>query len=108
MTIEDIIEEIVGEIRDEFDADEEEEIEEIGDNHLIVDGMVSISEINDYFGLDIDTKEWDTIGGWLYSQNNEMEEKDIYMQDGVAFTLLERDHNRFCKLEIIKKKGNEE
>ncbi|MCJ8011790.1 hemolysin family protein [Paenibacillus sp. KQZ6P-2] len=108
VTIEDIIEEIVGEIRDEFDTDEEDEMKELEENHLIVDGMVSVSEINDYFNLDIDTKEWDTIGGWLYSQNNEMEEKDTFMQDDVAFILLERDHNRFCKLEIIKKRGNEE
>ncbi|GIP28125.1 membrane protein [Paenibacillus sp. J23TS9] len=108
VTIEDIIEEIVGEIRDEFDGDEEEEIEELEKNHLIVDGMVSVSEINDYFNLDLDTKEWDTIGGWLYSQSNEMEEKESYTQDGVTFILLERDHNRFCKLEIIKKRRSEE
>jgi len=108
VTIEDIIEEIVGEIRDEFDGDEEEEIEELEKNHLIVDGMVSVSEINDYFNLDLDTKEWDTIGGWLYSQSNEMEEQESYTQDGVTFILLERDHNRFCKLEIIKKRRSEE
>ncbi|WP_136608102.1 hemolysin family protein [Paenibacillus dokdonensis] len=108
VTIEDIIEEIVGEIRDEFDGDEEEEIEELAKNHLIVDGMVSVSEINDYFNLDLDTKEWDTIGGWLYSQSNEMEEQESYTQDGVTFILLERDHNRFCKLEIIKKRRSEE
>ncbi|MDR9852532.1 hemolysin family protein [Paenibacillus sp. VCA1] len=108
VTIEDIIEEIVGEIRDEFDADEEEEIQEVEKNHLIVDGMVSVSEINDYFNLDLDTKEWDTIGGWLYSQNNEMEEKESFMHEGVTFTLLERENNRFCKLEIIKETQSEE
>ncbi|MGN7360796.1 hemolysin family protein [Paenibacillus sp. SAF-054] len=108
VTIEDIIEEIVGEIRDEFDSDEEEEIQEVAHNHLVVDGMVSVTEINDYFNLDIDTREWDTIGGWLYSQNNEMQEKEAYVEDGVTFILLERDHNRFCKLEVIKKRRNEE
>ncbi|MBE9916313.1 HlyC/CorC family transporter [Paenibacillus donghaensis] len=108
VTIEDIIEEIVGEIRDEFDSDEEEEITELAENHLIVDGLVSISEINDYFHLDLDAKEWDTIGGWLYSHHNEMEEKESFVHEDVTFILLERDHNRFCKLEIIKNKQSEE
>ncbi|HWO55380.1 MAG TPA: hemolysin family protein [Paenibacillus cookii] len=108
VTIEDIIEEIVGEIRDEFDADEEEEVQEVEKNHLIVDGMVSVSQINDYFHLELDTKEWDTIGGWLYSQSNEMEENESFEHEGVTFKLLERENNRFCKLEIIKETQSEE
>jgi CBS domain containing-hemolysin-like protein len=58
--------------------------------------------------LDLDAKEWDTIGGWLYSHNNEMEEKESFVHEDVTFILLERDHNRFCKLEIIKNKQSEE
>lgn len=108
VTIEDIIEEIVGEIRDEFDKDEVEDIQEIGEQHLIVDGKVSISMINDYFFMDLDTKEWDTIGGWLYSQISEMAEGETFVYEGTAFTLLERDHNRYCRIEIKKIKMSEE
>ncbi|MEC0179864.1 transporter associated domain-containing protein, partial [Paenibacillus favisporus] len=101
-------EEIVGEIRDEFDKDEVEDIQEIGEQHLIVDGKVSISMINDYFFMDLDTKEWDTIGGWLYSQISEMAEGETFVYEGTAFTLLERDHNRYCRIEIKKIKMSEE
>ena len=53
VTVEDILEEIVGEIRDEFDADEVPEINKISENKTVVDGKVLIDEVNDLFGLDI-------------------------------------------------------
>ncbi|GAB6992342.1 hemolysin family protein [Paenibacillus pini] len=108
VTIEDIIEEIVGEIRDEFDGDEEEDIQIMSKHHMIVDGKVSLYVINDHFNLDLDSHEWDTIGGWLYSQQSEMEENESLVFDGVKFTLLERDNNRYCKLDIKKRKVSEE
>ncbi len=68
VTIEDVLEEIVGEIRDEFDAEEQLEVEKLGEGHLIVDGKVTLTHLNDLLNTDITSEELDTIGGWLYRQ----------------------------------------
>ncbi|MEZ4741162.1 MAG: hemolysin family protein [Bdellovibrionota bacterium] len=74
VTMEDILEEIVGEIQDEYDA-EEAKILEIGKGVYDIAGSVSISEFLVYFGIDedeVDTKEADTLGGWLTLLVSEM------------------------------------
>lgn len=67
VTIEDILEEIVGEIQDEFD-EETEEIKKTEDGKYIVDGKVHIEDINELLEVEIETENIDTIGGWVYSQ----------------------------------------
>jgi CBS domain containing-hemolysin-like protein len=64
ITIEDILEEIVGEIQDEFD-EPEAAIEPIGDDAYAIDGRIPISDVNDYFNLDLPTEDFDTIGGYV-------------------------------------------
>ena len=67
VTIEDILEEIVGEIQDEFD-EEVEEIKKTEDGNYFVDGKVLIEDINELLDIDIESENIDTIGGWIYSQ----------------------------------------
>lgn len=67
VTVEDIIEEIVGEIQDEFD-EERPEVEDKGNKTFSVDGKMLIEDVNETFELELDTEEYDTIGGWLYNQ----------------------------------------
>ena len=67
VTIEDIIEEIVGEIQDEFD-EERPMVEKRGENMYSVDAKLLLSELNDILELDFDEENVDTIGGWLYAQ----------------------------------------
>lgn len=67
VTVEDILEEIVGEIQDEFD-EERPEVEEKGDKTYSVDGKMLLEDVNDFFELELDTENCDTIGGWLYAQ----------------------------------------
>jgi CBS domain containing-hemolysin-like protein len=64
VTIEDILEEIVGEIQDEFDEGEAA-IEEVGDGAYAVDGRIPITEVNEYFALDLPHEDFDTIGGYV-------------------------------------------
>ncbi|MHA0857977.1 hemolysin family protein [Paenibacillus sp. CMAA1364] len=101
VTIEDILEQIVGEIRDEFDSDEEQEINRIEDNHIIADGKVSLVLINSLLLTSFDTEEWDSIGGWLYGHRSELEEGDQWQHENVTFTLLEKDKHRYCKVELF-------
>lgn len=103
VTIEDVLEQIVGEIRDEFDSDEVEEIQILDENHILFDGKVSLSKVNDLFSAALDTDEWDTIGGWLYSHQPEMNEQEDYEYEGLTFTLIEKEKHRFLKVAVASK-----
>ncbi|WHY64625.1 hemolysin family protein [Neobacillus sp. SuZ13] len=102
VTVEDILEEIVGEIRDEFDADEVPEINKISENKTIVDGKVLIDEINDLFGLDLENSDMDTIGGWILSEKMDVVEGDKVRYDNYEFKVLEIDGYHIKSLEILK------
>jgi len=67
VTLEDIMEEIVGDIQDEFDR-EHAAIVRQGDGSCLVSGSVLIEEMNSFFGMNLESGDYDTIGGWLYAQ----------------------------------------
>ena len=78
VTVEDIVEEIVGEIRDEFDTDEVEDITRVGENHFIFSGKVLIPDVNDLLGIHLSDEDVDTLGGWILSKKFGKSEKTLY------------------------------
>lgn len=102
VTVEDILEEIVGEIRDEFDADEVPEINKISETKTIVDGKVLIDEINDLFGLDLENTDMDTIGGWILSEKIDVVEGDTLKYNDYEFKILEVEGYHIKSLQILK------
>lgn len=102
VTIEDILEEIVGDIRDEFDTDDKPEIEKLGENHFVVDGKVLISEINELLKTDLENDEFDTIGGWIYSNNPVIKEGEQWEYGQLTFRIKKKVKHRIHKVEIIK------
>ncbi|MBD2871174.1 hemolysin family protein [Paenibacillus arenilitoris] len=100
ITIEDIIEEIVGEIRDEFDEDEVKEIEAIEPQRYLVDGKALISEVNAAAGTQLECDDVDSIGGWLFNQKPELPVGEPWTFDNLTFIIRERDNNRIRKIEI--------
>lgn len=67
VSIEDLIEEIVGDIRDEYDINEENEYLQIGEREYIVDGAMNLDDLNELLDIDLPTDENDSVGGYIYS-----------------------------------------
>ncbi|CAG7649217.1 hypothetical protein PAESOLCIP111_05819 [Paenibacillus solanacearum] len=101
ITIEDILEEIVGEIRDEFDADERKDVEKLDDNCYLLDGKVSLDDVSALTGLDLAEEEADTVGGWLYSQIDEAKAGKSLIRNHVTFIIREAAKHRIKKVELI-------
>lgn len=102
VTVEDILEEIVGEIQDEFD-EERPHIEQKADTTYSVDGRLLIEEVNDRFGLDINSDDYDTIGGWVFSQVEfPPQVGQVVYSHGYEFKVIEVDHLRIVRLMLRK------
>lgn len=104
VTVEDIIEEIVGEIRDEFDTDEVADIRKIGENHYIISGKVLMEDINDLLGTTLIEEEIDTFGGWFLSQNYDVKLGDQLSAEGYKFTVKEIEGHHILYIEVEKEK----
>jgi CBS domain containing-hemolysin-like protein len=102
VTAEDILEEIVGDIRDEFDEDEISDIRKIKDNHYILNGKVLISEVNDLLGTHLSEDEVDTIGGWFLTNNFEAVEGDILEKEGYIFKIKNIEEHHIHFIEVTK------
>ncbi|WP_379210976.1 MULTISPECIES: hemolysin family protein [Paenibacillus] len=102
VTMEDILEELVGEIHDEFDQ-YRPSIEKRDEYTHSVDGMLHIEEFNDYFGLEIESDDYDTIGGWMYAQVEIPPKKNQRVQfEDFEMIIDEVDHMRVSRL-IVRK-----
>jgi len=104
VTVEDILEEIVGEIRDEFDVDELPNVQKISDNHYIFDGKALIEEVNDLLQLEIDEEDVDTIGGWVLTEKIDVKKGDKIETDGYEFIVTDMEGHHIRTLEAKKKK----
>lgn len=102
VTVEDILEEIVGEIRDEFDVNEKPMIEKVNDTTSIVAGKVLLDEINTYFGTELEDDEVDTIGGWILTHNVDAENGTVVEGEGYQFIVEEIDGYQIKKVKITK------
>jgi CBS domain containing-hemolysin-like protein len=108
VTVEDILEEIVGEIRDEFDMDEIPMIRKVKENHYIVDSKLLVSEVNDLLGTEINDEDIDTIGGWFLTEEYEAKEGDTISYEAYTFKIIEMEEHHIKYIEIIKKSNAEE
>lgn len=106
ITLEDVLEEIIGEVQDEFDEEEETDIKEIGENTYIANAMMRIDEVVEYFGLKeslFEEDDVDTIAGLVVKLLGRIAEVgDTVSFNGLTFTVKEVDGARITKLQIYK------
>lgn len=102
ITLEDLLEEIVGEIRDEYDDDEEDAIQQIEENEYIADGNTKLDEINEVIGLDLESDDYDSIAGHLiYLLDHLPEVGESITDHNVVYTVDAVDKNRIDKVHIV-------
>ncbi|MBT2727647.1 HlyC/CorC family transporter [Bacillus sp. ISL-75] len=102
VTVEDILEEIVGEIRDEFDEDEVPEIRKVNENHFILDAKLLIEDANHLLGTDLFNEDMDTIGGWFLTQNFDIKTGTEIEAEGYLFKVHQSDGHHIQYLEVKK------
>lgn len=102
VTLEDIVEEITGEIRDEFDEDEQSLIKKLKNGHYLVDGWVSIQDVNSLFNISIPHEEVDTIGAYIFMIKYESKIGATYNIENVTFKVRSVDDNQIRQIEIWK------
>lgn len=107
VTIEDVLEQIVGEIEDEFDIDgEEETIQPLSDNEFVVKGQTEIEEFNEYFTSSLDEEEFDTIGGILMQAFGHVPVKDEKItMDSFRFEIINADTRRVKLVRVFTNKN---
>ncbi len=103
ITLEDLIEEIVGDIRDEYDYDEEDEIKAINENEYIVEGQMSLDDFNDSLGTSLASEEYDSIGGFIMEHLDRLAVTgDKVETPDVVLTVKSMEKNRIEKVYVYK------
>jgi len=110
ITLEDLLEEIVGEIRDEYDEDEEEFIQEIDDNIYLVEGSMKLDDINDTLDTDLQSDDYDSIGGIIIEYLDRLPEdgEEVTLSSGIQLKVQGIEQNRICKVLLTLPEENEE
>lgn len=103
VTVEDILEEIVGEIRDEFDSDEVLDRQKIGESHYIFNGKVLVEDVNTLMGTNIINGEIDTIGGWILSQKIDVKLNEALVYNEFEFIVKELDGRHIQTIEVVNR-----
>ena len=105
VTLEDVIEEIVGDIRDEYDTDAESQIQDLGDGRLLADAAAPIADIAHLLGREIPTEgEYDSIGGLIVAHSGRVPKIGAsFTIDGLQLIVRDADERRVVKVEIVDK-----
>lgn len=103
ITVEDLLEEIVGEIRDEYDDDEKELIQEMDDGSYLVEGSMKLDDINDVLGTDLESEDYDSIGGIIIECLDRLPEdnEEVTLENGIKLKVKGIDQNRIIKVQMF-------
>lgn len=110
ITLEDLLEEIVGEIRDEYDEDEEEFIQEVDERTYLVEGSMKLDDINDALDTDLESEDYDSIGGIMIEHLDRLPEdgEEVSLENGIRLKVQGIDQNRIIKVLMTLPETSEE
>lgn len=96
ITLEDILEEIVGEIHDEYDENEEENIKAVGEHEYIIEGSTNLDDLNDSLELNLESEDYDSLGGFIIEKLDRLPKADdsVVTEDGIRMVVEKLDKNR--------------
>ena len=100
ITLEDLLEEIVGEIRDEYDEDEEELIQELDEHTYLVEGSMKLDDINDELDTELGSEDYDSIGGLIIECLDRLPEdnEEVTLENGIHLKVQGIEQNRIVKV----------
>lgn len=110
VSLEDLLEEIVGEIRDEYDEDEKEWIRQVCDREYLIEGSVKLDDINDALCLQFASEEYDSIGGLIIEKLDHLpsETESVLTDDGITLTVEKMDKNRIETIRLRLPENHDE
>lgn len=110
ITMEDLLEEIVGEIRDEYDDDEKENIVKIAENQYLVEGSMKIDDINDVLDTDMNSEDYDSIAGLMIEQLDRLPEvgECVTLENDIVLRVSETDQNRVTRVLVKLPEASED
>lgn len=102
ITIEDLIEEIVGEIRDEFDMDELSSITKLSERQYEIDASVKLNDLEDSIGIELESEDYDSLGGYVIELLDHLPVVgETVKKDGITFRVVSMDKNRIERIGIV-------
>ncbi|MFI5277418.1 MAG: hemolysin family protein, partial [Ktedonobacterales bacterium] len=105
VTIEDVVEEIIGDIKDEYDK-EEQIFEQVSDTEFLVDAKISVDDLNERIDADLPAQDYDTLGGFVYTQLDKIPAVgDVVTYKDLTITVLGTKGRRVTKVKIVRESG---
>ena len=109
IAIEDIIEEYVGQIRDEYDEDELKQVKKIAENTYEVEGALNLTDLNETLGLELESENYNSVGGYIIEKLERFPVVgDKVETTTVRFEVIKVEDNRIEKVKIVLKSNKEE
>ena len=109
ITLEDILEEIVGDIRDQYDEDEEEELMDLGDGQYLVEGSMKLDDLNDILDLELSSEDYDSVGGLVIDRLEHLPSQGEEVVCGNVRLVVEQvEKNRIDKVHLYILPGEKE
>lgn len=110
ITLEDILEEIVGEIHDEYDENEESFLQKLGEREYMVEGALSLDDLNNRLGLELESEQYDSVGGFIIQYLDRLPEEgdEFTTEDGIRMVVEQMDKNRVQLVHLYLPESQEE
>lgn len=102
ITLEDILEEIVGEIHDEYDEKEDELVQKISDREYIIEGSMHLDDVNDHLNTELDSEDYDSLGGFIIEHLDRLPVAgdEVITKEGIRLIVEKLDKNRIEKVHV--------